>query len=133
MILGNAMTGVSLGLNSLTSRLEIDSRAIKAQLLLGADRWQAMRPSLRHALRSGFMPIVNSMVATGLIALPGMMSGQILAGNDPNRGGTLSDPGDVPDRRRHRLSVVASVLMTAWRVTDTRDRLRLDRLSAARK
>ncbi len=133
MVLGNAMTGVSLGLNSLVARLDADARAIEAQLLLGADRWQALRPSLRHALRSGFMPIVNSMAATGLISLPGMMSGQILAGNDPNEAVRYQILVMFLIGGATALSVVAAVLLTAWRVTDPRDRLRLDRLSAARK
>ncbi len=132
MILGNGMTGVSLGLNSLVARLEADRRAIEAQLLLGADRWQALRPSLRHALRSGFMPIVNAMAATGLISLPGMMSGQILAGNDPTEAVRYQILVMFLIAGATALSVVAAVLVTAWRVTDTRDRLRLDRLSAAK-
>ncbi|MEQ8652631.1 MAG: iron export ABC transporter permease subunit FetB [Kiloniellales bacterium] len=133
MLLGNAMTGVSLGLNGLVARLDADTRAIEAQLLLGADRWQALRPTLRHAMRSGFMPIVNSMAATGLISLPGMMSGQILAGNDPNEAVRYQILVMFIIGGSTALSVVASVMLTAWRVTDTRDRLRLDRLSAAKK
>jgi len=128
MLLGNAMTGIALGLNGLTARLEADMRAIEAQLLLGATRWRAMRQTLRHAMRSGFIPIVNSMAATGVVALPGMMTGQILAGQPPSEavkyqllimflisGATAS-------------GVIVAVLATAWRLTDSRDRLRLDRL-----
>ncbi len=133
MILGNGMTGVSLGINSLVARLDSDGRAIEAQLLLGADRWQALRPSLRHAMRNGFMPIINSMAATGLISLPGMMSGQILAGNDPNEAVRYQILVMFLIAGATGLSVVAAVLLAAWRVTDTRDRLRLDRLSPARK
>ncbi len=83
MILGNAMTGISLGLHTLTTGVGRERAAIEAQLLLGASRWQAMAPGMRGALRSGFMPIINAMAATGLIALPGMMTGQILAGVEP--------------------------------------------------
>ncbi len=133
MILGNGMTGVALGINSLVARLDADTRAIEAQLLLGADRWTALRPSLRHAMRSGFMPIVNSMAATGLISLPGMMSGQILAGNDPNEAVRYQILIMFLIGGSTALSVVASVMLTAWRVSDPRDRLRLDRLSAAKK
>ncbi|MEO1190808.1 MAG: iron export ABC transporter permease subunit FetB [Pseudomonadota bacterium] len=128
MILGNAMTGIALGLNSLTARLESDARGIEAQLLLGATRWQALRPSLRHALRSGFMPIVNSMAATGLVALPGMMTGQILAGAAPTQAVKYQLLVMFLIASATSLGVVAAVLASAWRVTDHRDRLRLDRL-----
>ena len=38
---------------------------------------------LRRALRTGLMPMLNAMAATGIVSLPGMMTGQILAGIDP--------------------------------------------------
>ncbi len=83
MVLGNTMTGISLGLHTLTSGLARDRAGVEAQLALGATRWRALHPAIRSALRSAFMPIVNAMAATGLVALPGMMTGQILAGADP--------------------------------------------------
>ncbi|MGI9325859.1 MAG: ABC transporter permease [Pseudomonadales bacterium] len=35
------------------------------------------------ALQSGMIPVINSMFAVGLVALPGMMTGQILSGVSP--------------------------------------------------
>ncbi len=128
MILGNCLTGIALGLNSLIARLEDDRRGIEAQLLLGANRWQALRPSLRHALRSGFMPIVNSMAATGVVALPGMMTGQILAGADPTEAVRYQLLVMFLIAGATSFGVIGAVMTTAWRVTDRRDRLRLDRL-----
>jgi len=84
MIMGNAMTGVSLSLDTLHTALNREQRAIEAQLLLGADKWQAMRPFIRQAMRAGFMPSINAMAAIGVVSLPGMMTGQILSGVDPN-------------------------------------------------
>jgi putative ABC transport system permease protein len=132
MILGNTMTGISLGLHALTTGLVRERPGVEAQLALGATRVQATRPVVRAALTSALMPIVNAMAATGLVALPGMMTGQILAGVAPQEavkyqilimfliaGGTT-------------LGAVAAVLGAARRLTDSRHRLRLDRLSAAR-
>ena len=65
MILGNTMTGVSLGLDTLNSTVHRERVAIEAQLCLGATKWRAMAPFARRALRSGFMPIINAMAATG--------------------------------------------------------------------
>ena len=83
MILGNTMTGISLGLQRLTEGARQRRAAIEAQLALGADRHKAMLPITRDALRAALMPIINSMSATGLVSLPGMMTGQILAGVAP--------------------------------------------------
>ncbi|MFQ5959184.1 MAG: ABC transporter permease, partial [Alphaproteobacteria bacterium] len=74
MILGNAMTGVSLALDALVTAASRERAAIEARLALGADRATAMRAVAHRALRAGLMPIINAMSAAGLIALPGMMT-----------------------------------------------------------
>ena len=132
MVLGNTMTGVSLGLQTLTTGLVRERDAVEAQLCLGATRHTAMLPVTREALRSGLMPTINAMAATGLVYLPGMMTGQILAGIEPTQavqyqllimfliaGGTA-------------IGTVAAVLTAGLRMSDGRHRLRLDRLSARR-
>ncbi len=129
MILGNTMTGVSLGLNGLTSGLATRRAAVEARLMLGASRREALAPVVRQSLRNALMPIVNTMSATGVVALPGMMTGQILGGVAPSEavkyqililfliaGGT-------------GIGAVAAVLGGAFRLTDHRHRLRLDRLA----
>ena len=129
MILGNTMTGISLGLHTLTTGAVRRKAAIEARIALGAERLNAFLPVAREALKSALMPIINSMSATGLVALPGMMTGQILAGVEPVQavkyqllimfliaGGT-------------GLGSVAAVLAGVYRLTDDRHRLRLDRLA----
>jgi putative ABC transport system permease protein len=37
----------------------------------------------RNAMRAGIIPSINSMMAVGVVFIPGMMTGQILAGADP--------------------------------------------------
>jgi putative ABC transport system permease protein len=128
MILGNTMTGISLGMDTLTTRMVRDRGAVEAQLMLGASRWEAILPVARHALRSALMPTINSMAATGLVFLPGMMTGQILAGAEPVlavkyqmlimfliAGGT-------------GMGAVSAILGGVYRLTDSRHRLRLERL-----
>src|SRR5437868_13635518 len=72
MILGNCMTGIALGLHTLTTSLVSRRASVEAQLMLGATRWDAAAPVTRAALRSALMPTINSMSATGLVSLPGM-------------------------------------------------------------
>ena len=43
-------------------------------------RYEAAR---RMALQAGLIPIVNSLLAVGLVSLPGLMTGQILSGVEP--------------------------------------------------
>jgi len=128
MMLGNTLTGISVGMERLNATLKRERDAIEARLALGHTRRNAVRPFVREAMRAGLMPIINAMSAAGLISLPGMMTGQILAGVDPSEAvkyqilimfllaGTTS------------IGVLIAVLATSRRLGDERDRLRLDRL-----
>jgi len=83
MILGNGLTGVSLCVDSLLASLHDAQGHIEMDLAMGASRWEAARDPLRDAVRRGMIPILNSMSVVGIVAIPGMMTGQILAGADP--------------------------------------------------
>jgi len=128
MMTGNTMTGIALGLNQLSSNA-FDARAtIEARLTLGATGAEAIHDLRNEAIRTGLIPMLNAMAAAGLVSLPGMMTGQILAGNAP------------ADAVRYQIlimfmiaagtgfGVMAAVVIGARRLFDERDRLRLDRL-----
>ncbi len=83
MILGNTLNGVSLGLDRLGSELTGRRNEVEALLALGATRWEAARPLVRQAVRTGLIPTINAMMVVGIVSLPGMMTGQILAGASP--------------------------------------------------
>ena len=129
MILGNTMTGIALGLDTLTGSVARERPAIEAQLTLGETAFAALRPFSRQALRSGFMPIVNAMAATGLVSLPGMMTGQILAGVEPTQAVKYQLLIMFVIGSATGLGVLLAVLGAVWRLTDERHRLRLDRLA----
>jgi putative ABC transport system permease protein len=83
MLLGNGLTGISLAMDSLLNGLVDRRDAVEARLALGASLWTAVQPWIADAVRTGLIPIINSMMVVGLVSLPGMMTGQILAGADP--------------------------------------------------
>jgi len=83
MLLGNALTGVSLGLDRFTESCAERADRIETLLALGATRWEAARGTVADALRVGLVPTINSMTVMGIVSLPGMMTGQILAGAAP--------------------------------------------------
>ncbi len=132
MILGNALTGIALALDTATATAARERAAIEARLALGATRLQAMRDVLARALRTGLMPILNAMAATGVISLPGMMTGQILAGLDPFEAAKYQIMIMFVLSGATALGVVAAALGAVWLLTDERHRLRLDRLAAKR-
>lgn len=83
MILGNSLTGISLCLDKLLEDLDTRVDSIETDLALGASRWEAAREPVTSSIRRGMIPIINSMMVVGVVSLPGMMTGQILAGANP--------------------------------------------------
>ncbi len=83
MVLGNALNGTSIGLNSFTETLVAQREQVDAALALGATRWEAARLPLQQAVRTGMIPIINAMMVVGIVSLPGMMTGQLLSGAAP--------------------------------------------------
>lgn len=83
MVLGNSLTGLSLGLDALLDRVVERRDEIDMQLALGATRYEAARDALADAIRRGMIPIINAMMVVGIVSLPGMMTGQILQGAPP--------------------------------------------------
>ncbi|EPR44706.1 Conserved hypothetical protein CHP00245 [Desulfovibrio sp. X2] len=83
MVVGNSMTAIALALDRLLSELRDKRERVEMLLALGADMREASADAVREALHAGVMPSVNSMMGVGLVFIPGMMTGQILAGADP--------------------------------------------------
>lgn len=128
MLLGNAMTGISLGLDTLTTAAIRERAAIEARIALGATRLEALRPAMQEAMRRGFMPMINAMAAAGVVSLPGMMTGQILAGIAPTEAVRYQLLIMFLIVGATGLGLLFAVLGGAWRLTDHRHRLRPDRL-----
>lgn len=83
MILGNTLTGVSLAIERMTETLTARRDRVEMALALGATRWEAARDAARAAVRAGMIPTLNQMAVVGIVSLPGMMTGQVLAGQSP--------------------------------------------------
>jgi len=133
MILGNTMTGISLGLNTLTNAVRREADAIEAGLILGKTRHEAMQGVIRQSLRSGLMPLINAMSVMGLVSLPGMMTGQILAGAAPQDAVKYQILIMFLIGGATGFGVIISVLGASLRLSDTRHRLRLDRLASGKE
>lgn len=83
MILGNAMNGAALAAERLASEMESRRGEVEAYLALGASPARAAAEPVRRAQVAALIPAVNGLMTVGLVQLPGMMTGQILAGQSP--------------------------------------------------
>lgn len=128
MVLGNTLNGVAVGMDRLSATLKRERDAVEARLALGHSRKDAVTPYVREALRAGLMHIINAMSAAGLISLPGMMTGQILAGIDPTEAVKYQILIMFLIAGSTSIGALIAVLAVSARLGDERDRLRLDRL-----
>ncbi|MCR6097757.1 iron export ABC transporter permease subunit FetB [Salipaludibacillus agaradhaerens] len=83
MLIGNSMTGVSLGVQRLVEGMHDQKSHIEMALMLGATPKMASKKVVDQAFDAAILPTINSMVGMGIVFLPGMMTGQILAGLSP--------------------------------------------------
>lgn len=128
MLLGNTMNGISLALNQLTQSVHGHRAAIETRLALGQTKSEAVDDLRRESIRTGLIPIVNAMAAAGIVSLPGMMTGQILAGNSPSDAAKYQILIMFLIAGGTGFGTLAAVWMTSHRLFDDRHRLRLDRL-----
>lgn len=128
MMLGNTMNGIALGLNQLTHTAWDRKGAIEARLMLGHGWSEAVAEIRRDSIRTGLIPIVNSMAVAGIVSLPGMMTGQILAGSPPVEAVKYQILIMFLVSAGTGFGTLAAVWLGARRLFDDRQRLRLDRL-----
>lgn len=83
MVLGNTLNGISVGLSTFTQALARERDQVESLLAIGATRGEAAMEPMREAIRTGMIPVINSMMVVGLVSLPGMMTGQLVSGMEP--------------------------------------------------
>ena len=82
-ILGNGMNAAAVAGERLVTALDRSQTEIETHLSLGATPQQAAKSFRREAVRAGLAPALNSMAIAGIVTLPGILTGQLLAGADP--------------------------------------------------
>lgn len=129
IILGSVLNAGSITLDNLLGTLRHERSAIEAQLGLGAPCRVATKPLLRDSIRRGLLPIINQMSAAGIITLPGIMTGQILAGMDPVDAVKYQILLMFLLAGASGITALTVASLALRQLTDDRQRLRLDRLT----
>ena len=128
MLLGNTMNGIAIAMDRLTNTAWEQRSVIEARLMLGERADEAISEIRRQAIRSGMIPIINAMAAAGIISLPGMMTGQILAGAAPVEAVKYQILIMFLISAGTGMGTMAAVSIGAKHLFDKRQRLCLDRL-----
>lgn len=85
MLLGNSLSAVSVSLSHLLTQFAEHPEPVVTFLALGADCWEASRDTVRSAMTLGLTPTLNMMSVTGVVSIPGLMTGQLLSGTSPEQ------------------------------------------------
>ncbi|KRT54213.1 ABC transporter permease [endosymbiont of Ridgeia piscesae] len=128
MQLGNTMSGIAVSLDRLTQTAWEQRSQIEARLMLGHSWREAIGEIRRNALRAGMIPIINAMAAAGVVSLPGMMTGQILAGSPPLEAAKYQILIMLLISSGTGFGATLAVWTGSRRLFDERQRLRLGRL-----
>jgi putative ABC transport system permease protein len=128
MLLGNTMNGIAISMDRLTHSAWEQRDIIEARLMLGESWDEAISDYRRQAVRSGMIPIINAMAAAGIVSLPGMMTGQILAGALPVEAVKYQILIMFLISAGTGLGTLAAVSVGSRHLFDERQRLCLDRL-----
>ncbi|KAJ3060221.1 hypothetical protein HDU98_003780 [Podochytrium sp. JEL0797] len=128
MLLGNSLSAVSLGLNSALTQLETHKDKIEMYLSFGASRWEAVQPVARESIKTALLQTITQMSVMGLIAIPGMMTGQILGGADIDDAVRYQQIIMFMIASSSSMAVTAAVVSCLYICVDEKCRLRLDRV-----
>jgi len=132
MLLGNTMTGISLAADRLSSQFHEQRNVLEQRLMLGQSWQEASSDIRRDCMRTGMMPIINSMAAAGIVSLPGMMTGQILGGTPPVEAVKYQILIILLIAAGTGFGVISAIWLTGRHLFDQRHRLRLDCLVGKR-
>ena len=128
MLLGNTMNGIALGMDRLVQTAWQQRAVIEQRLMLGQKDTEAIGEIARDSMRAGMIPIINAMAAAGVVSLPGMMTGQILAGSPPVEAVKYQILIMFLVTSGTGFAVITVLQLITRRMFDARERLRFDRL-----
>ncbi|MEW6440965.1 MAG: iron export ABC transporter permease subunit FetB [bacterium] len=82
MVIGNSMNAIAITLDRLFRDLKTGRNIVEMKLSVGGTYREATADTVKTAIRAGMIPSINSMMSVGIVFIPGMMTGQVLAGSD---------------------------------------------------
>lgn len=127
MMLGNTMTGIALTISRILEGAHQQAAQIESRLALGQTATQAISAIKIDGIRLGLLPVINMMAASGLVSLPGMMTGQLLAGAEPLVAVSYQVLIILLIAAGAGLGSLISAHLVCNQLFDQRERLRLDR------
>ncbi|ACM92944.1 putative membrane protein [Nautilia profundicola AmH] len=83
MIIGNSLNTYTLTIERIRRELELQKELIEAFVAIGASVKEAFKIMQRQAIKAALIPVNNMLQTIGVVAIPGITTGMLLAGADP--------------------------------------------------
>ncbi|ADC88931.1 conserved hypothetical protein [Thermocrinis albus DSM 14484] len=83
LVLGNSLSNVTLAFERLSAEAKNRRNEIEAKVALGASLRTAMEDCIKAAMRAAMMPKYNMLKSAGIVHIPGVSAGMVIAGMDP--------------------------------------------------
>ncbi|KAK4684718.1 UDP-glucose/iron transport system permease protein, partial [Tremellales sp. Uapishka_1] len=130
MILGNAISAIGVGMNSVQKEFAENRDKVETYLAMGATRFEATKPLAVEALKLALLPTINQLSVIGLISIPGMMTGAIVGGKSVEQAARLQMIIMFMISASSALSVLIALLFALTTLVDSNHRIRLDKLDS---
>ncbi|KAL4418920.1 hypothetical protein ABPG77_003710 [Micractinium sp. CCAP 211/92] len=132
MLLGNACSGVAVGLSTILDELSAGRDKVEMLLAMGATRMEATREVVQRAARMALTPLLNTMNVVGIVSIPARLcrhdDGQILGGSDPAIAARYQIIIMLLIGAATGLASVATIFLAVFSLLDDHHRLRSERL-----
>jgi putative ABC transport system permease protein len=83
MLVGNSLTGLTLGINGFYDDIKKSKKVIFTNLSFNMSQYIACKSYIKNSMQTGLTPILNSMLIVGIVSIPGLMTGQMISGVSP--------------------------------------------------
>ncbi|KAA8819041.1 ABC transporter permease [Bifidobacterium vespertilionis] len=83
MLLGNVVAATAVAMSRFFSDMKARRYEVEMMLALGATPFEAAKPSISASVKMGMIPTISQLASSGIVLIPGMMAGQVIAGADP--------------------------------------------------
>ena len=121
MLLGNAVSSCAVALSRFFEDMRERRNEVETLLALGATTYEASRQSIISSVHLGLLPSIASLASTDVVTLPGMMTGQIIAGADPMMASRYQFVISISIASLTLLTSVLIIMMTYRRSFNARD------------
>jgi uncharacterized protein (TIGR00245 family) len=134
MLFGNTLTASALAAGTVTKELATQREQVEYRLSRGATWHEALQSVIRTSLTTALTPTINALSVTGIVHIPGMMTGQILAGQSPFHAAAYQVLIFFLIASQACITVQVLMRLTVNELVDqTNDRLRTEELTPKRR